>query len=177
MAGGDRPGGLRSQPAPARPSLSAAGDVDRLLRCAQRPDGDVQQEVLRALLLEGLVPLTVDAWVADWIVTLVGTVGWEQVREDAKQVVGCVSGVLGIIDDLVRLPQPGTGEVAKEEVVAALARTRVADVAGRTVDEPCPGTVVLSGAVRTRSDHDLAIATACSVPDVGAVDDCIDFEC
>jgi hypothetical protein len=60
-------------------------------------------------------------------------------------VAGCVPGVLGIIDDLVRLPQPGTGEAAREDVAAALARTRIADVAELTVDGPCAGTVVLSG--------------------------------
>jgi hypothetical protein len=62
-------------------------------------------------------------------------------------------------------------------VVAALAQTRFADVAELTVDEPCPGTLVLAGVVRTCRDHDLAIATAWSVADVGAVDDCIDLEC
>ena len=86
-------------------------------------------------------------------------------------------GVLGIIDDLACLPGPGTGEAPKEEIAAELARTSVADVAELTVDQPCPGTVVMSGAVRTRSDHDLAIATASSVAGVTAVDDCIDVEC
>jgi osmotically-inducible protein OsmY len=38
------------------------------------------------------------------------------------------------------------------------------------------GTVVLSGAVRSGGDHDLAIATAWSVPDVQAVEDCIEVE-
>jgi osmotically-inducible protein OsmY len=151
--------------------------IDRLLQVTCRPDADVQREVQRALLLESLVPQTVDARVADGIVTLVGTVCGEQERQDAKQAVGCVPGVLGIIDDLVRLPRGGTGEAAKEEVVAAFARTRFADVAELTVDEPCPGTLVLSGVVRTRRDHDLAIATARSVADVGVVDDCIDLEC
>ena len=151
--------------------------VERLLSIVLRPDADVQRDVMRALLLEGLVPLTVGAQVADGIVTLTGTVGCEQEREGAKEVVGWVPGLLGIIDNLVRLPRQGAGAAAKEEVEAALARTRIADVAGLTVDEPCPGTVVLSGAVRTRSDHDLAIATARSVGGVGAVDDCIDLEC
>jgi osmotically-inducible protein OsmY len=151
--------------------------ADRLLHFARRPDADVRREVLRALVLESLVPLTVDARVADGIVTLAGTVGLEQERQDAKWVAGCVPGVLGVIDDLACLLQPGAGEAAKEEVAAALARTKVADVAELTVDEPCPGTVVLSGAVGTRSDHDLAIATAWSVADVAAVDDCIDLEC
>jgi BON domain len=151
--------------------------ADRLLSIVLRPDADVQREVLRALLLEGLVPLTLDARVADGIVTLAGAVCREQERQDAKQAAGWVPGVLGIIDDLVCLPGPGTGEAAKDEVAAALARTTVADVAGLTVDEPCPGTVVLYGAVRTCSEHDLAITTAWSVAGVGAVDDCIDLEC
>jgi BON domain len=103
-------------------------------------------------------------------------VGGEQERKDAKQV-GSVPGVLGIIDDLIRLPRPGIGEAATEEVAAALTHTRIADVAELTVDQPCPGTVVLTGALRTRSDHDLAIAAAWSVADVRAVDDCIDAEC
>jgi osmotically-inducible protein OsmY len=170
---------------PAPELASSAGDdheltgdqVDRLLQVARRPDAGVQRDVLRALRLESLVALTVDARVADGIVTLTGTVGGEQEREDAKQVAGSVPGVLGIIDDLVRLPRPGTGEAATEEVAAALTRTRIADVAELTVDQPCPGTVVLTGAVRTRSDHDLAIAAAWSVAGVTAVDDCIDAEC
>jgi len=151
--------------------------VDRLLQVARRPDADVQRDVLAALRLESLVPLTVDVRVADGIVTLTGTVGSEQEREDARQVAGCVPGVAGIIDDLIRLPRPGTGAAATDQVAAALARSGLAGTAELTVDQPCPGTVVLTGAVRTRRDHDLATATARSVAGVTAVDDCIDTEC
>jgi osmotically-inducible protein OsmY len=150
--------------------------VDRLLRAARRPDADLQRDVLAALRHEALVPLTVDIRVADGIVTLTGTIGGEQERQDAKQVAGWVPGVLGIIDNLVRLPRLGTGEAAEEEVAAALSRTTITDVAELTVDQPCPGTVVLTGSVRTRRHHDLAIAAAWSVAGVTAVDDCIDFE-
>ena len=177
---GYRPGWLAHDLASwsAGDGYELTGDqVDRLPQFALRPDADVQREVLRALRLESLVPLTVDARVADGIVTLAGTVCAEHEGEDAKQVAGCVPGVLGIIDNLVRLRLPGTGETTNEEVAAALARTGIADLAELTVDEPCPGTVVLSGAVRTRRDHDLAIATARSVADVTAVDDCINVEC
>ena len=52
-----------------------------------------------------------------------------------------------------------------------------ADLQARDGSRRCPGTVVLTGAVRTRSDHDLATATARSVAGVTAVDDCIDDEC
>ncbi len=72
--------------------------VDRLLQVARRPDAGVQRDVLRALLLESLVPLTVDARVADGIVTLTGTVGGKQERETAKQVAGSVPGVAAVND-------------------------------------------------------------------------------
>ena len=42
----------------------------RLLQFARRPDDDVQREVRRALLLEGLVPLTMVAQVTDGRVRL-----------------------------------------------------------------------------------------------------------
>ena len=87
------PGYRPGWPAHELASWSAGDDdeltgnqVDRLLQVARRPDADVQRDVLRALRLESLVPLTVDARVADGIVTLTGTVGWEQERENAKQV-------------------------------------------------------------------------------------------
>jgi hypothetical protein len=177
---GYRPGWPAHEPAcwAAGDDRELTGDqVDRLLHVVLRPDAGVQRDVLGALRLEALVPLTVDARVADGIVTLTGTIAREQQRQDARQVAGYVPGVLGIIDDLVRLPGPGTGQTAREEVAAALTRTRIAGVAELTVDEPCPGTVVLTGAVRSSSDHDLATATAWSVAGVTAVDDCIDIEC
>ena len=183
-AGTEVPGYRPGWPAHELATWSAGDDdeltgdqVDRLLHVALRPDADVRRDVLAALRLEGLVPLTVDARVADGIVTLTGTVGFEQERQDARQVAGCVPGVAGIIDDLIRLPRPGTGEAATEQVAAALARSGIAGTAELTVDQPCPGTVVLTGAVRTRSDHDLATATARSVAGITAVDDCIDAEC
>jgi osmotically-inducible protein OsmY len=183
-AGTEVPGYRPGWPAHEVACWSAGGDgeltgdqVDRLLQVARRPDADVRRDVLAALGLEGLVPLTVDAGVADGIVTLTGTVGSGQERQDARQVAGWVPGVAGIIDDLVRLAAPGTGEAATEQVAAALARSGIADTAELTADQPCPGTVVLTGAVRTRRDHDLATATARTVAGDAAVDDCIDDEC
>jgi len=60
--------------------------------------------------------------------------------------------------------------------MAALACTSIADVADLTVGTAGWDTVVLSGAVQSRSDHDLAIATALSVADVEAVEDRIQIE-
>jgi osmotically-inducible protein OsmY len=52
----------------------------------------------------------------------------------------------------------------------------MAEIAERSVGSAGWGTVVLSGAVRSGGDHDLAIATAWTVPDVQAVEDCIEVE-
>ena len=90
---------------------------------------------------------------------------------------GWVPGVFGIMDELACRHRPGAdGEAIKEAVAAEVARIAIADVADLAVDTPCSGTVVLSGAVHSRSDLDLAIATAWSVADVEAVDDWIRVE-
>ena len=51
---------------------------------AELPDADVQRQVLRALLLDTRVPLTVDARVQDGIVTLSGVVASEWERGHAR---------------------------------------------------------------------------------------------
>jgi hypothetical protein len=94
-------------------------------------------------------------------------------RAAADEPVLCV-----VADQLSVLPGSGTGgQSISEAVQAALARTAIADLADLTVDTPCPGTVTLADAVTSRIDHDLAMATAWSVADVEAIDDCIQIEC
>jgi|ERR1700733_8122403 osmotically-inducible protein OsmY len=144
---------------------------------AKPPDADLHRQVLRALLLDTRVPLTVDARVRDGIVTLSGLVASEWERGHARSSTSCVSGVLGITDHLSVLPRSGTGgQSIGKAVEAALARTAIADLGELTVDTPSTGTVALSGAVTSRSDHDLAVATAWSVTEVEAVHDCIQVE-
>jgi osmotically-inducible protein OsmY len=161
----------------ANPGQRAEQTAAQRWEVPRRPDADVQREVRRALLLDSLVPLTVDARVRDGIVTLSGWTGSEWERADAITLASCVPGVWGIADQLSVLPGPGTGgQTISEAVQAALARTAIADLADLTVDTPSPGTVTLAGAVTSRSDHDLAIATAWSVTDVETIDDCIQVE-
>jgi hypothetical protein len=76
---------------------------------AELPDADVQRQVLRALLLDTRVPLTVDARVDDGIVTLTGLVASEWERGHARSSASSVPGVLGIVDRLSVLPRSGTG--------------------------------------------------------------------
>jgi osmotically-inducible protein OsmY len=72
---------------------------------AEQPDADVQRQVLRALLLDTRVPLTVDAQVHDGIVTLIGLVASEWERGHARSSANSVPGVLDIADHLSVLPR------------------------------------------------------------------------
>jgi osmotically-inducible protein OsmY len=72
---------------------------------ADLSDADVQRHVLRALLLDTRVPLTVDAQVRDGIVTLTGSVASEWERGHARSSASSVPGVLGIADHLSVLPR------------------------------------------------------------------------
>lgn len=159
----------------------AGRNLERLRNVAGRPDSEVRGDVLRALIADSLVPMTVDAQVCAGIVTLNGTVTMEHEREDAKYLAGLVPGVFGVVDELACWPARGAvGEESAAAcatwkfVAAALSRTGIADLADLTIDEPRPATLLISGVVRSRSDHDLAIATCWSVAD--AVDDCIEVE-
>jgi osmotically-inducible protein OsmY len=159
----------------------AAEHVARLNAVIDRPDADIQADVLRLLLLDSLVPATVGAEVSDGIVTLVGSVATDRERECAKYLAGLVPGVFGVIDEIRCVPLSAIAggaddEPVKEAVIAALRASAIRDVAELTVEEPCPGTVVLSGALPRRSDHDVAIALAWSVAGVDVVDDCVHVE-
>ena len=155
---------------------SAAQRPERAV--ARRDDADVRRDVLRALLLDCGVPLTVDAQIDDGVVTLTGTAGSERERKEATYLASSVPGVVGVLDKLTPRPRSSgdDDEVVRDAVASALACTGIADVAELTVGSAGWGTVVLSGAVQSRSDHDLAIAAAWSVCGVHAVEDCIHVE-
>jgi hypothetical protein len=87
---------------------------------ADLPDADVQRHVLRALLLDTRVPLTVDAHVRDGIVTLSGLVSSEWERGHARSSASSVPGVLGIADHMSVLPRAGAGRRFDQEAVTCL---------------------------------------------------------
>lgn len=74
----------------------------RLPRYAgQRDDAGMRRDVLLTLMLDGLIPATVDARVQDGVVTLTGTVSCHGARDVAMFLVGCVPGVLGIRNEIM----------------------------------------------------------------------------
>lgn len=86
---------------------TGADQVWRLADDGMRDDADLRRDVLRALMLDSLVPLTVDAQVRDGIVTLTGTVGWHGERDDALLLAAGVRGLLGILDEITLVPAQG----------------------------------------------------------------------
>jgi osmotically-inducible protein OsmY len=151
-----------------------ADKVAWLLRDDQRGNADLRNDVVSALMFDSTVPLTVDAHVKDGIVTLTGTVTWDGEREDAKVLVGCVPGVLGILDEIRMTPGPADDDTdIGSEIVSLLERIPSLEGAELWVETPCHGTVVLSGAVESWTDHDQAVVAVWSVPGVAHVEDCV----
>src|SRR5512138_556989 len=72
----------------------------RILDEHRRHDAELRGDVLQALMLDALVPSTVDAAVRDGVVTLTGIVTWQYQRDEAEFVAGNIRGVTGVHDDL-----------------------------------------------------------------------------
>jgi osmotically-inducible protein OsmY len=141
----------------------------------RRDDEDLCGDVLEALMLEGSVPMTVDARARDGLVTLTGTVEWHYQREAAESRTAGVPGVAGI-DNAIVLAQPPGADAAAEAISCAFRRDAVLDADGLSVEAFPGGRVVLSGTVSSRAAHDHALAAAWSAPGVTAVDDRIGVE-
>jgi osmotically-inducible protein OsmY len=142
----------------------------RLLSEDRREDAELRGAVLQALMLDGLVPGTIDARVDDGWVTLTGTAAWQHQRGEAEFVAGNVLGVIGVDDqiDLTR-PEPSAGDV-KASIKKALERNANVDADLLSVGT-YGGTAAVTGVVSSWSEHDVAIAAAWAAPGVTNVDD------
>jgi osmotically-inducible protein OsmY len=150
-------------------------DVDnelqvRLLDSDRRDDADLRGAVLQALMLDGLVPGTVDARVDDGIVTLTGAAAYQFERDEAERVAGNLVGVLWVENDIDLTTPPARAGDVRQEIQKALARDAKLDARGLTV-ETSGGTVTLSGIVSSWAEHDSAIAAAWAAPGVSSVKD------
>jgi len=141
----------------------------------RRDDEDLRDDVLEALMLEGSVPMTVDAQARDRFVTLTGTVEWHYQREAAESRTASVPGVVSI-DNAVALAQAPQAGPAADAISCAFRRDAVLDVDGISVETSPGGLVLLSGTVSSWAAHDHAVAAAWSAAGVTDVDDRIGVE-
>lgn len=150
-------------------------DVDdklevRILDDFGQDDAELRGQVLQAMMLDSLIPSTVDAKVDDGFVTLTGSVNWQFERDEAEFVSGNVPGVIDVEDQInLVLPTPPAGEV-KHDIRRALERSADLDADGLSVTT-ANGTVTIDGAVRSWSEHDEAVAAAWAAPGVTDVVD------
>jgi osmotically-inducible protein OsmY len=142
----------------------------RLLDEDKRDDADLRGTVLQALMLDALVPDTIDAKVSDAVVTLTGTAEFQFERDEAEFVAGNLIGVLWVDDDIeLTAPTPRPKDV-QHDIKKAMERDAKLDADGVKV-ESFDGTVKLSGKVRSWAEHDAAVDAAWAAPGVISVED------
>jgi osmotically-inducible protein OsmY len=142
----------------------------RLLDERRREDADLRGDVLQALMLDSLVPTTVDATVKNGVVRLTGVATWQFQRDEAEFVAGNILGVTGVHDQVhLASPIPDAGDVrySIEKALRRTAKVEADEIGVETIN----GTVKLTGSVGSWSEHDAVIAAAWAAPGVTNVDD------
>jgi osmotically-inducible protein OsmY len=169
LAGGNAAARVRGVSQVANALRVQLADRDR------RGDEDLRGDVLEALMLEGSVPMTVDAQARDGFVTLTGTVEWHYQREAAESRTASVPGVVGI-GNAIALAQVLDGRAAGDAINRAFRRDAVLDADRLSVETFSGGLAILSGTVSSWAAHDHAVAAAWSAAGVTDVDDRIGIE-
>jgi osmotically-inducible protein OsmY len=155
--------------------LAVNNDLDvRILTEDRHDDADLRGDVLQALVLDALVPRTVDASVEDGFVTLTGTADWHYQRDEAEFIAGNVAGVTGVENDVyLTTPTPYAGDV-RHSIKKAMKRDAKLDAENIDV-ETVNGTAILTGTVRSWAEHDSAVQAAWAAPGVTDVEDRLDI--
>jgi osmotically-inducible protein OsmY len=144
----------------------------RLLDSTRREDADIRGDVLQALMLDGLVPSTIDVKVSEGYVTLTGTAEWQYQRAEAEYVASAIVGVLDIEDTIkVANPKPKASDI-ETSIDGAFKRNAKLDADDLTVTSS-NGTIRVSGFVNSWSEHDEAIDAVWAAPGVNDVEDLI----
>jgi osmotically-inducible protein OsmY len=142
----------------------------KLMNDQKREDADLRGDVLQALMLDSLVPKSVDAKVEDGFVTLSGTADWQYQRDEAEFVASNIVGALDVIDEVeLNDPTPNAGDV-QESIRKALKRNAALDADDLYISSD-NGTVTIDGNVSSWAEHDEAIDAAWAAPGVKSVHD------
>jgi osmotically-inducible protein OsmY len=142
----------------------------RILDAQRRDDADLRGAVLQALMLDSLVPSTIDAKVMDGWVTLTGTANWQFERDEAEFIASNIVGVVAVDSEIELVaPSPSAGDV-KHSIKKAMERNAKLDADGVSV-ESSDGQVTLHGTVSSWAEHDDAVDAAWAAPGVTLVKD------
>jgi osmotically-inducible protein OsmY len=142
----------------------------KLMNDDKRADAEVRGDVLQALMLDSIVPSTVDAKVSDGFVTLTGSANWQYQRDEAEFVASNIVGALDVIDEVeLTYSTPDAGDV-EESIKKAFKRNAALDAGDLRISTD-DGTVTLKGTVSSWGEHDEAIDAAWAAPGVRSVRD------
>ena len=75
----------------------------------KRDDAELRGDVLQALMLDNLIPTTVNARARNGFVTLSGTADWRYQRDEAEVLAASVPGVEALQNHIRLTPAPDTG--------------------------------------------------------------------
>jgi len=142
----------------------------RILNDDRRGDAELRGDVLQALMLNSVVPSTIDAKVDDGNVKLTGTANWQFQRDEAESVVGSIRGIVGVDDEIELVAAGPSADDVEHSIKKAMERNAKLDAESVTVESK-NGTVTLRGTVRSFADHDEAVAAAWAAPGVTDVND------
>jgi osmotically-inducible protein OsmY len=142
----------------------------RIMNQDRRDDAELRGDVLQALMLDSIVPSTIDAKVDDGMVTLSGTANWQFERDEAEFVAANVLGVVSVDDEIDLVPPSPTAGDVQHSIKKAMERNAKLDADSVSVDSS-NGTITLDGTVSSWADHDEAVSAAWAAPGVTNVKD------
>jgi osmotically-inducible protein OsmY len=142
----------------------------RIMNQDRRDDAELRGDVLQALMLDSIVPSTIDAKVDDGMVTLTGTANWQFERDEAEFVAANVLGVVSVDDEIDLVPTSPTAGDVQHSIKKAMERNAKLDADSVSVDSS-NGTIALDGTVSSWADHDEAVSAAWAAPGVTNVKD------
>ena len=142
----------------------------RIMNQDRRDDAELRGDVLQALMLDSIVPSTIDAKVDDGMVTLTGTANWQFERDEAEFVTANVLGVVSVDDEIDLVPPSPTAGDVQHSIKKAMERNAKLDAESVSVDSS-NGTITLDGTVSSWADHDEAVSAAWAAPGVTNVKD------
>jgi osmotically-inducible protein OsmY len=142
----------------------------RVLDEDRREDAELRGAVLQALVLDRLVPATIDAKVDNGSVTLTGKANWQYERKEAEFIASNILGVVDVDNKIELVPHGPTPENVERRIMDAMERSARLDAESVSVKSE-DGTVTLRGTVSSWADHDAAVAAAWAAPGVTRVKD------
>jgi osmotically-inducible protein OsmY len=116
----------------------------QLMDDQNRADAELRGDVLQALMLDSLVPATIDATATDGYVTLTGTATWQYERDEADYVAANVAGALDVFDEIQITPTTPKADDVQNSITKAFKRNAAFDANDLTITTN-NGSVTING--------------------------------